>query len=101
MKFLRYNTDTRIYQQAAKVTLDRLTNGVTVKNNGNTVCLFNSDPLLPGESKAVGGNYGEIYTGRLDISFNVIGLTPAPVTPVNSAVVTYKFYQPGDGFDNP
>lgn len=67
-------------------------NGVAVHNAGNTIVLFNEDPLQPGESKTFGGNWGEIFTGRIFIRF--ILPTPAPAIPNNLAYVTSKFYVP-------
>src|ERR1700684_1395392 len=88
-RVLFYNISTDTYQGNVSITPDRNLNGFTIKNTapvgGNTVFL-NGDPLVPGESKTVGGNRGEIYRGRIDITF----LNPA-VGP-SSVVITQKFY---------
>jgi hypothetical protein len=65
-------------------------NGFTVKNAGNTIVFFNQEPLQPGESQTIGGNEGEIFVGRVDIYFKLP--VPAPLTPVNMAWITVKFY---------
>lgn len=100
MTFLRYNTDTQHYHQSGKIPLDRLTNGFTIRNAGNSNVVVNGDTLPPGAFKAFGGNYGEIYAGRLDINFNITGITPAPAQVINDAVLTNKYYMPGQGFDD-
>jgi hypothetical protein len=86
---LFYNISTDTYQLNTSVTPDKNLNGFTVKNSapigGNTV-FINGDPLVPGESKTVGGNRGEIFRGRIDITFLV------PALGVNSVVLTQKFY---------
>lgn len=99
-KYLRWNADTQHYQKSGKVPLDRLTNGFTVRNDGNSNVVVNGETLPPGAFKAIGGNYGEIYAGRLDINFNITGIMPAPNPVINDAVVTNKYYMPGQGFDD-
>jgi hypothetical protein len=85
-----YNTSTQEYTQQHSVVVEKLCNGVTVINKGNTIAMWNGLPLLPDESMAVGGNEGEVFIGRVDISFSLP--TPAPPVPVNSAWVIQKFY---------
>lgn len=88
--YLLYNTSTLEYTAQRSVVLDKLCNGVTVINKGNTIAMWNGLPLQPNESMTVGGNVGEVFVGRVDISFSLP--TPAPPTPVNSAWVIQKFY---------
>lgn len=88
--YLLYNTSTLEYIAQRSVVLDKLCNGVTVINKGNTIAMWNGLPLQPNESMTVGGNVGEVFVGRVDISFSLP--TPAPPTPVNSAWVIQKFY---------
>ena len=81
--------------------LDALCNGVTIINQSNgpvyvNQVYLNASPLnvLPadryaGESLAIGGNDGEILTGRIQISFD-----PALVTrPL--VLIVQKYYLPG------
>jgi hypothetical protein len=88
---LPYNTTTQEYTQMRSVVVDKLCNGVTVINKGTTLALWNGLPLDPGESMTVGGNEGEVFVGRIDLSFQIP--VPAPVTIVNSAWVIQKFYE--------
>jgi hypothetical protein len=85
-----YNTNTQEYTKLRSVPVDKLCNGVTVINKGNTIVTWNNLPLNPGESMAVGGNAGEVFIGRIDLNFKLP--TPAPAAPVNSAWVIQKFY---------
>lgn len=89
---LYYDTGVVAVASPGQVQLPVNVNGVSVHNTGNTIVLCNEDPLQPGESKTIGGNWGEIFTGRIFIRF--ILPTPAPAVPVNQATVTSKFYVP-------
>jgi hypothetical protein len=86
-----FNTTTQMYSQQRSVVVDKLCNSVTVINKGTTIALWNTLPLNPGESMTVGGNEGEVFVGRVDISFQVP--VPAPATIINSAWVIQKFYE--------
>lgn len=87
----RYNINKiHLSSGTTQVPIGNNVNGFTVKNAGNTILMFNQEPLQPGESQSIGGNEGEIYTGRVSIFFMLP--TPAPGTPVNSAWITIKFY---------
>lgn len=96
-QFLRYNTDLQAYYKNTFVPVVKHCNGFVVKNIGTTICSVNGDPLQPGESKSVGGNRAEIYEGRIDLAFTL--QTPPPLTIVNAATVTQKFYMEGTGYD--
>lgn len=89
-KDLYYNNDTKGYAVPAKITFDRLCNGYTVRNAGNTIVVINDEEIQPGQSKAVGGNRNEIFIGRLDIFFRDQTVQPVPRTPY--FYVTQKFY---------
>ena len=87
----KYNIFKRNFaQNTTQVPIGNNVNGFTIKNAGNTIVMFNNEPLQPGESQSVGGNEGELYIGRVDIFFMLP--TPAPGTPVNSCWITVKFY---------
>ena len=95
---LNVNFSTQQYNGNKHVTVVRNCNGFTVKNRGNSISVINQDPLDPGESKAFGLNRGEVYTGRIDISFRAQAVQPAPR--VDSAFVTQKFYLIDDEGNN-
>ena len=91
-RILFYNTSVVQYQSAASIVVDKYCNGVTVINTGTTVMRANQIPLNPGtpgtnngESWTFGGNRGEVYSGRIDISFT---------TGAGSALVIQKIYIP-------
>jgi hypothetical protein len=89
--FRKYNINKIVVTSGtSQVPIGQFVNGFTVKNAGNTIVMFNQEPLLPGESQTVGGNEGEIYVGRVDIFFTLPA--PPPLVPVNAAWITVKFY---------
>lgn len=88
--YLPYNTSTQEYTNLHSVNIEKGCNGVTVINKGTTLALWNGLPLNPGESMSVGGNEGEVFIGRVDISFVIP--VPAPAVITNSAWVIQKFY---------
>jgi hypothetical protein len=94
---LNFNITVQVYGVATRVPVEETCNAVTVKNAGTTLLFFNGDPLQPGESKSAGGNYGEIYMGRVDLQF--VTQTPPPTTITNLAVVTQKFYVDSTPYD--
>ncbi len=89
---LKYNITKRNITPSnqGQIPIGNRVNGITVKNNGTTLVIFNREPLLPGESQTIGGNEGEEYVGDLQIYFQLP--TPPPVTVINSAWVTIKYY---------
>lgn len=87
---LRYNQATQIYTSVQQVQWDKYLNGFEIYNSGNTNVYFNNGIIPPGGSKTFGGNFGEIYAGRLDINFRTP--SPAPSTIINEVTVTQKFY---------
>lgn len=89
-KILRYNVSSQTYSNVTDVQWDKYLNGFFIHNTGNTLLIFNNDVLQPGDTKTVGGNYGEIYDGRINLMFRLP--TPAPLTPENEVIVTQKFY---------
>jgi hypothetical protein len=89
--YLKYNINKIALQVGTtNVQIGNNVNGFTVKNAGNTIVVFNQEQLQPGESFTVGGNIGEIYSGRVDIYFRLP--VPPPGTPVNMCWITVKFY---------
>lgn len=83
-KLLTYNVSVKIFTQNGRVDLDKLCNGVTVKNAGTSMANFNGVILSPGESIAIGGNRGELFDGRVDVFFSGAG--------TNLLNVIEKFY---------
>lgn len=89
-EWIEYNSVPNQYSNPGQIPLDPYCNGLTVKNGGNTLLLFQGETLQPQESKAIGGNRKELFRGRIDIDFALP--TPAPPTPINLAIVTQKVY---------
>jgi hypothetical protein len=90
LTLLGYNTSEGTYTGTKSVVVESPLNGYTVYNGGNTNCWLNGSLIVPGASKSIGGNVGEIFTGNIDLMFSVpAGLTDPPV---NSATVTQKWY---------
>jgi hypothetical protein len=89
--FRKYNINKIALQVGTtQVQIGNNVNGVTVKNAGNTIVIFNQEPLQPGESESIGGNEGEIFVGRVDIFFTLP--VPPPLVPVNMAWIIVKYY---------
>jgi hypothetical protein len=86
MKLLIYNTNTFTFAAGVNAPLDPYCNGIIVENLGTSILVFQGDPIQPGNSKTIGGNYGEIYVGRIDILFINTGLQ------INNAFITQKYY---------
>lgn len=91
-KLLYFETTVQTYTRVQKINIPRLCNAVTVKNTGNIICVFDLDPLQPGESKSIGGNRGEVTIGRHDVDFTTQGMTVVPPVQNPSCVVTLKYY---------
>jgi hypothetical protein len=89
-KFIHYDVKTIVSTNPGAVSLPEWVNGVTVENSGNTNLYWDSDLILPGDFKAIGGNYGEIFVGDVTLKWAVP--TPAPTDPQNMATVSVKFY---------
>jgi hypothetical protein len=71
-----YNFSGQTYGQNGIIDLDELCNGLNVINIGTTVCRVNGIPLNPpaagevvGDSYAIGGNKGELLTGKVQLDF--------------------------------
>jgi hypothetical protein len=90
-KLRKYNSSSQEYIKQTSVVVERPCNGVSVKNAGTTMVFFNGEPLVPGESKSVGGNQDEEYVGRIDLIFGNTAVPPATVA-TNSAWVSQKFF---------
>lgn len=96
---LHYNINWQNVTRAMSATVPQKCNGFTIKNTGTTVVILNGQiPIVPGSSIAIGGNYAEVYAGRVDITFETPAPPPATIT--NSCVVMFKHYMPDKGFDN-
>jgi hypothetical protein len=91
---LAYNFKTDVFAGPTQIDLDPLCNAIIIKNAGNTNLIFQGDIMIPGESKAIGGNRMEILRGRIDLGFTLP--VPAPPVPQNLAFITQKFYLPSD-----
>lgn len=89
---LAFNIIQETVNENASIVIEKYCNGFEVVNTGTTTCFVNGRPLYAGtpgtnngDSLTVGGNRGEIFTGRLDISF---------ATGAGNAIVTQKIYLP-------
>jgi hypothetical protein len=91
-QLLYFDTSVLQYAVPAKINLDLLCNAIVVNNTGNIICLIDDEPLQPGDSKTIGGNRGEILTGRHEIGFTTVGMAVVPSPIIQSAFVTQKFY---------
>lgn len=87
---LPYDQNTGVYSTPQPVQWQRWLNGFFVHNTGTTNVVFGGDLITPGDSKSFGGNWAEIYKGRLDFFFQ----TPVPAPPVitNQVRITQKYY---------
>lgn len=86
-EFLEYNFSTNLYDGTKEFTLDKYCFGLTVKNRGTSLVIFNDEPLDPGESKTIGAHKETLLRARISISFDQSngGTT-------NAAWITQAFY---------
>lgn len=89
---LHFNFVGQEYSVNTEVSVDPACNAVTFINKGTMVARINGvpinpplDPTLSGESITVGGNKGELFKGRLQITVGVGD--PAPLV-----IVIQKYY---------
>lgn len=88
---LPWDQMTGVYQLPQEVQWQKWLNGFYVHNTGTTNIIFGGDLILPGASKSFGGNWAELYLGRLDFFFQIP--TPAPPTITNQVRITQKYYR--------
>lgn len=76
---MKYNVIITTIQQSAAVVVEDQCNGVTFINQGSIPARINGVILYPGtpgtnsgESLTFGGNTGEIFSGRIDVSFDIL-----------------------------
>lgn len=81
--FQNYNVIVTTYTRQQDIEVNAKCNGWTARNLGDDNVRVNGILLLPpiaagtsGESVSVGGNDGEIYTGRLQVVFAGVGVNP-------------------------
>jgi hypothetical protein len=86
------DTNTLQYQRAGKLNLDQLCNAVSIKNAGNIICLIDDEPLQPGESKSFQFSERQIFYGRHEVAFTIVGMAVVPPVQIPSAWVTQTFY---------
>ncbi len=87
---LPWDQFTGTYTRPQEVQWQKWLNGFFVHNTGTTIVIFGGDIVLPGASKSFGGNWAELYKGRLDFMFQVP--TPPPMTITNEVRITQKYY---------
>lgn len=90
LAFIKYNVSTQVYTAPGDVRIDPWCNGMLIHNTGTTYLYANGDLILPGSSKSIGGNLGEIFHGPLTILYTT--QTPAPATIINQVTITQKWY---------
>lgn len=93
MEFLKYNLSTTLETLSGFKEVVEKCNGFTVTNTGDTIVVVNDTILYPGtpgtflgDSRSFGGNKGELYVGKLKVSF----VLPLGVLP--QLEITQKFY---------
>lgn len=76
MEILQYNIQGASYSQNVEIPVEKNLNSFTVINEGDGVAFINGielkpypAPALTGEGITIGGNNGEVYTGRIEIKF--------------------------------
>lgn len=91
-QILFFNTIQETIKGNASIVVEQWCNGYEVINTGTTTCFVNGRPLYAGtpgtnngDSITFGGNRGEVFYGRIDISFN---------TGAGECLVTQKIYLP-------
>ena len=86
IKKLRYDTNTWVTSIAKEFPPDPFCNGFIIFNTSiaPSVVMANGVPIPGGGSLTIGGNLGEIFVGRLQISFAGGG--------VPSCTIMQKFY---------
>jgi hypothetical protein len=95
---MRTLTDrTNAYGISQNVTLDKLSNCLAIKNAGNSICVFNDDPLQPGECKIFSAWPGELLKGRYTFYFRTPAVVPLGYVQSDLAVITEQFYLPETG----
>lgn len=92
MLAVKYSIIGQQYQGNQDVEVDERCNGWTAINKGGKKCFVNGIPLEPppsvgmsGESFSIGGNIGEVYTGRIQIQTD-----PTDTTPL--VIIIQKYY---------
>lgn len=90
----KYNFSTNTYVKSGRIDRERLCNGFSVFNTGDTTCEVNGMPIFPstapatiiGDGIGFGGNEMEIYKGEITLSFRI------PLGAAPSVVVIQKFF---------
>lgn len=81
----QYNISVEIVTEAKEVTRVRNCNGIMFTNVGDTIAFVNGMVIFPsatpttdlGDSRSIGGNEGELYTGNITLVFaQPLGVTP-------------------------
>lgn len=93
-KLLYFDYNTRQITEAYNIILDQYCNDLTVKNVGNSVVMFDDDPIQPQQSKSIGGNRLEILKGgghKISFTLNFL-IGPPPLVRNDMAIMTQKYY---------
>lgn len=82
MNLLPYSSNVQPIRIDGDVKVLDNCNGFTAINKGDVIVRVNNFPLEPpagavsGEAIEFGGNYGEVFTGTITVSFNAGGANP-------------------------
>lgn len=94
MQVLKYNIQGSSYTVNTEIPVEQNCNAFTVINEGDGIAFVNGielkpyppgHPELTGEAVTVGGNIGEVYSGRIEIKFEIGQAAP-------KVVVIKKYY---------
>lgn len=66
---LGYNVIVQTYTQQQEIEVTARCNGWSARNIGTDTAKVNGITLTTGQSVTIGGNLGEIYEGRIQVSF--------------------------------
>jgi hypothetical protein len=82
MNLLQYNVNVQPIRTDGDIKVLQNCNGFSAINKGDVVVRVNGFPLDPpagavsGEAIEFGGNYGEVFTGVINVSFTAGGVNP-------------------------
>jgi hypothetical protein len=90
----KYNISVATYNQSGFIDVIENCNGFTFTNLGDTIAEVNGMVVFPsatpatdlGDSRSIGGNQGEIYSGNIKLSFR------APVGAAPLIEIAQKFF---------
>jgi hypothetical protein len=98
-KYRKYNITTNQYRVGGFIPREKLLNGFTCTNIGDTALRINDNllgppiaPAIVGDSISIGGNDGEIFCDRIALAFVV----PGGANPLCQIVQKFYVEETGD-----